>query len=101
MFIKRIQVFLDRVIDAEIDDFKSSALEHHGHQVLADVVNVAFYGTDDDFADWLHARFRQQGAQYLHAALHRIRGEQHLRDEQDSVAKIDPDDAHAFDEGVV
>ena len=34
-------------------------------------------------------------------AFHGVGGEQHLGDEQDAVAEIDADDAHAFDECVV
>ena len=36
-----------------------------------------------------------------HARLHRVRGEQHLGDEEDPVAEVDADDAHALDERVV
>jgi hypothetical protein len=68
---------------------------------FADVVNVALDRPDDDFADRFHAGFGQQRAQDLHPALHRVRGQQDLRNEQDTVAKIDADDAHAFHQGVV
>ena len=37
-------------------------------------------------------------AQDRHAGLHRVGGEQHLRHEQDAVAEILADDAHALDQ---
>ena len=40
----------------------------------------------------------EQRAQDGHAGLHRIGGEQHFRHEQDAVAEIDADDAHALDQ---
>ncbi len=43
----------------------------------------------------------EQRAQDRHAGLHRVGGEQHLGDEQDAVAEVDADDAHALDERVV
>ena len=48
-----------------------------------------------------HAGLGQQRPQDLHAALHGVGGEQHLGHEQDAVAKIDADDAHAFDQRIV
>jgi len=43
----------------------------------------------------------EQRAENKHAGLHRVGGQQHFRHEQDPVAEIDADDAHAFDETVV
>ena len=40
----------------------------------------------------------EQRAQDRHAGLHRVGGHQHFRHEQDAVAKIDADDAHALDQ---
>src|ERR1700728_2561553 len=57
---------------------------------------ISPYGADDDLADRLNAGLGQQRAQNLHAALHRVGRQQHLGDEQDAVAEIDADDAHAF-----
>ena len=101
MLLERREVFLDRVVDAQVDDLEARAFEHHGHQVLADVVDVALHRADDDLADRLDAGLGEQRAQDLHAALHGVGGEQHLGDEQDAVAEVDADDAHAFDERLV
>ena len=100
-FSSAAEVFLDRVVDAQVDDLEARAFEHHRHQVLADVVDVALDRADDDLADRLDAGLGEQGAQDLHPPLHRVGGEQHLGHEQDAVAKIDADDAHAFDERIV
>ena len=43
----------------------------------------------------------EQRPQDRHAGLHRVGGEQHLGHEQDAVAEVDADDAHALDERVV
>jgi hypothetical protein len=40
----------------------------------------------------------QQRAEDEHAGLHGVGGQQHFRHEQDAVAEIDADDAHAFDQ---
>jgi hypothetical protein len=101
VLLERVEVFLDRIVDADVDDLEARALEHHRHQVLADVVDVALDGADHHLADRLGAGFGQQRAQDLHARLHRIRSEQHLGNEQDAVAEIDADDAHPLDQGVV
>ena len=39
-------------VGAEIVDLEAGALEHHGDEVLADVVQVALDGADDNFAGW-------------------------------------------------
>ena len=49
----------------------------------------------------LGAGLGEQRPQDLHAGLHRVGGQQHLGDEQDAVAEVDADDAHALDERVV
>ena len=40
-------------VDAEIVNLEAGALEHHRHEVLADVVDVALDGADDDLANRL------------------------------------------------
>src|SRR4029077_17964029 len=51
--------------------------------------------------DGRYAGLGEQRAQDLHSALHGVGSEQHLGHEQNAVAKIDADDAHSLDEGVV
>ena len=70
-------------------------------QVLPDVVDVALHGADHDRAHPLGAGLGQQRAKDLHPGLHRVRGQQHLGDEQDAVAEVDADDPHPLDEGLV
>ena len=92
---------VDVGVDAEVDDLEAGALEHHRHQVLADVVDVALDGADHDLADRFGAGLGEQRAQDLHPGLHRVGGEQHLGHEQDAVTEVDADDPHALDERVV
>ena len=81
-------------------DLEPGALHHHGDEVLADVVNVALDGADDHLADLGRAGLGQERTQHDHAGLHRIGRHQDFRHEQDAVAKIDADDAHALDQGL-
>ena len=43
----------------------------------------------------------EQRPQDLHPGLHRVRGQQHLRHEQDAVAEVDAHDPHALDQRLV
>src|SRR5215213_108714 len=101
MLVERVEILFDGVIDADIDDFETGPFEHHRYQVLADVVDIALDGADHDLADRLDAGFGEQRTQDFHAALHGIRGKEHFGHEQDAVAKVDADDAHAFDKPIV
>ena len=95
------RIVLDRVVDAQIDHLEPGALEHHGHEVLPDVVDVALHGADHHLAHPRGARLGEQRPQDHHAGLHRVRGEQDLRHEQDAVTEVDADDAHALDERLI
>ena len=101
MLLQRGEIILDAVVDADVDHLETRALHHHAHQVFADVVNVALDGADDHLAYGFGPRLRQQGAQHLHPPLHGVGGQQHLRHEQDAVAKIDAHDLHASHQGLV
>jgi hypothetical protein len=54
----RGQVLLDRVVDAEVDDFEARAFHHHADEVLADVVDVALDGADHHLAHGAARRWR-------------------------------------------
>ena len=101
MLLEGGEVLVDVAVDADVEDLESGALEHHRHEVLADVVDVALHRADDDLADRLGAGLGEQGAQDRHPRLHRVGREQHLGDEEDAVAEVDADDAHPFDERFV
>ena len=101
MLLEGGEVLVDVAVDADVEDLEAGALEHHRHEVLADVVDVALDRADDDLADRLGAGLGEQRAQDRHPGLHRVGGEQDLGDEQDAVAKVDADDAHALDERFV
>src|SRR4051812_32051997 len=88
-------------VDSEVEHLETGALEHHPDQVLADVVDVALDGPDDDLADRLGTRLGEERAEDGHAGLHRVGGKEDLGDEQDAVAEVDADDLHPRDESVV
>ena len=70
-----------RDVGAEIDDLESAALEHGGDDVLANVVQVAFDGADDDADRHLLAGGGEQRLEQFHGALHGAAGEQELGNE--------------------
>ena len=90
--------FSTGVVDAEVDDVEAGAFHHHADEVLADVVDVALDGADHHLALLGRAGGGEQRAQDEHAGLHGVGRQQHFRHEQDAVAEILADDAHAFDE---
>ena len=86
---------------AEVDDREAGAGEEHADEVLADVVQVALDGADDDGA---HARGLARGhvrAQQVEAGLHDAGGEQHLGDEALALAHARPDHLHAGQQALV
>src|SRR5215216_5379897 len=72
---------LRRDVDAEVDHREAGALQHDVAEVLADVVHVALDRPHQERAGRLGARLGQQRAQDVERALHRARGDQHLRHE--------------------
>ena len=72
---------LGRDVDAEVVDGEAGALEHDVDEVLADVVHVALDGAHHVRADRLRAGLGEQRAEDVERALHRARGDQHLRHE--------------------
>ena len=101
MLLQRGQELLGVGVDPEVEHLEAGPFEHHSHEVLADVVDVALDGADDHRADRRRTGLGQERAQDRHPALHRVGGEEHLGDEQDTVPEVDADDAHAFDERIV
>ena len=98
MLLDRLEIFVDAIVDAEIEHFEAGALHHHADEILADVVDVALDGADHHLAHFRRAGRREKGAQDRHAGLHRIGGHQHFRHKQNAVAEVDADDPHAFDQ---
>src|SRR3546814_19883677 len=88
---------LDRVVDAEVDDFEAGAFHHHRDEVLADVVDVALHGADHHGAELRRPGLRQLRAQDVHADLHGVGGQQHIGPEEDAVAEVDYADSPSHD----
>ena len=101
MFLQGEQVFFHRVVDAEINHLKTGALHHHAHQILANIVDVALDRSDYHFSNRLYPSFCEQRPQDFHAALHGIGSQQDLWNKQNSVTKINPNNAHALDQSVI
>ena len=86
---------------AQVDDLEAGALEEHAHEVLADVVQVALDGADDDGAAACLVAGGHVRAQQVEAALHDAGGEQHLGDEAVAVAHARADHLHAGEQRLV
>ena len=105
-----VQDFLGGHHHAQVDDFKIVALEDHPHNVLADVVDVAFDCGEQNFALFAGGAAGFAGGclkirfQPRHRALHNPSGLDHLRQKHFSGTKQVPHRIHAahqrtFDDG--
>jgi hypothetical protein len=101
VLVERREVGVDVAVDADVDDLEPCAFHHHRYEILADVVDVALDGSDDDLPGRLGAGLGEQRPEDLHAGLHRVRRQQHLGDEQDAVAEVDADDGHTRHERIL
>ena len=81
-------------VGAEVVDLEPGALQHHRDQVLADVVHVALDRADRDPAAGADVLLDEVGTQDLERALHRVRGDEHLGDEDLAVLEELADGAH-------
>ena len=61
-------------------------------------MDVALDGADDHLAHTRRAGFGQKRLEDGHAALHRVGGQKHLGDKEDTVAEILAHDGHAADQ---
>ena len=75
MLLQCREVIFDRVVDTDIMDVKTGALQHHGHQIFTDIVNVAFNGANNHSTHRFCAGLCEQRPQNCHAALHGIGGQ--------------------------
>ncbi len=96
MFLNRFKIIFDRVIDTQIKYLKSGTLEHHPNQILTNIMNIALHRTDNDFPNGLGTGLSQQRSKNSHTAFHCVRRHQHLRDEQNTVSKIDTHNTHTL-----
>jgi hypothetical protein len=69
-------------VPAQVDHLEAGAFEHHRHQVLADVVQVALGGADHHHPQVLTgaARLGDERLEQIEPRVHRPRREQHLGD---------------------
>jgi hypothetical protein len=88
-------------IDAEVDDLVAVAAKHHGHEVLADVMEVALDRADDDDAPRLDAGLGQVGLELGQPGVHGPGGHEDLGDEDLVVLELDAEALHPGDEPLV
>ncbi len=81
-------------VGAEVDDREVGALEHHAHEVLADVVEVALDGAKDGYLVGLVAGADEQRFQQRHPALHGAGADEHLGNEDLLAAEAITNHAH-------
>ncbi|CCJ86418.1 hypothetical protein BN133_2795 [Cronobacter dublinensis 582] len=97
LFARGFEDFIGWHHHAEIDNLVVVALEHHADDIFADVMHVAFYGREHDFAVALADLFARLniGLQVRDRLLHDARGFHHLRQEHFAFAEEIADDVHA------
>jgi len=81
--------------------FEASPLQHHGDQILADVVQVAFDCSDGYLPRGLDLGFHQTGLEEFQTRLHGAGGDQHLRHEKVAVLEAPADFVHGGDQRLV
>ncbi len=86
---------------AEIDDLEAGALEHHRHEVLADVVEVALDRAEHHCAGAGGLAFGKMRLERVQGSLHHAGAQQHLGDEALAALHARPDDLHAGQQGAV
>ena len=101
MFLQIGHEGLGRHVDPEVVDLEALALDHHAHEVLADVVHVALHRADDRLADGLVAGLDEVRLQELGPCGHGARRDQHLGHEDLSRAELVADHRHCGDKALV
>ena len=83
MLANRLDDLLRGDINAQVHNLEARAFQHHGHDVLADIVQVAFYGAAHDGAGGGHGLVtHQQRPQNVTGGACRARCNQHFGNEE-------------------
>ena len=88
-------------VHTQVDDLKAGALEHHRHQVLADVVQIAAHGPHEHLADGFGSARGEQRPDQLERAFHGACGYQKLRHEILVLLEKPADFVHGRDHVIV
>ena len=86
--------FFGRDVGAEIDDAEVGAFPHHGHEILANIMQVALDRADDSGKGGFDAGFDEQGLEDRHTFFHGPSGYQHFRNKNLIVFKFLTDGYH-------
>ena len=98
MFPRLFHELFSRDVDPQVHHFEPDSPEHHGHQVLADVVEVSFHRAHDDLSLFLLLVLRQVRLQDLQPFVHGPGGEKDFRDKDLPGFELGPDDLHGADQ---
>ena len=74
-------------VGAQIDDFQVCAPHHQCDQILADIVQVALHGSNHCGTDGGFTAGGQQRLNHFHAGVHRLCGQQHVGNEDQTLCK--------------
>ena len=85
---------------AQVNDIKALPFQHNPDQVLADVVQIPFYGTDADPAADFGLALREQRLQDGYALIHRPGGNQDFRYKDFIVLEFHPDDIETCEQSL-
>ena len=95
------EVALGADVGAEIDHGETGAAPHHRDQILADVVEIALHGADDDGVFGFDAGRDEQRLEDLERLFHGAGGDQHLGHEDFVAFELFADDRHPGHEGAL
>ena len=92
---------VDRLLDADVVDLVAVVREDDVHEVLADVVDVALHGGEDDLALLLAFGLLHELFEVRDRGLHHLGGLQHERQLHLPAAEQVADDLHAVEQDLV
>ena len=90
-----------RHIHAHIADFKTCALQHHNHQILSDIVQVASYGADNRPSHGFISNFHQLGLQNIQSCVQSTGCHQYLGNKDFVAFEFAADNHHSVQKSLV
>ncbi len=93
--LDRVGEFLGGHVDSEVHHFPSASLDHHGHEILADVVQVAGNRSDDETALVPDRAALEIRLQVGHGRVHGLGGHEQVRNENLVLREFFADARHA------
>ena len=100
MLLDCLEIVLNGVINAQIENLKTGAFQHHTDEVFANIVYITLNSANHHATHRFSARLGEQGPQYRHTAFHRVGRHQNFRYKENPIAKINAHDTHALNQGI-